>query len=162
MPDSHVDQIARVRPAGDGDREFILALAPRLVEFGPPPWRDPARMIETDRQVLGDALSDRSPDAAIFIAEDQAGRPLGFIHVITDEDYYTRQPHAHVADVVVAPPGEGRGVAAALMSAAEAWGRDRGYGLITLNVFVENRRARGAYDKFGYREETVKYIKQLD
>jgi hypothetical protein len=28
-----------IRPAGRGDRKWILPLAPRLHEFGPPPWR---------------------------------------------------------------------------------------------------------------------------
>ena len=47
------------------------------------------------------------------------------------------------------------------MRAAEAWARGRGYRKLTLNVFEGNARARAIYDHFGYRPETVRYVKLL-
>ena len=41
----------------------------------------------------------------------------------------------------------------ALMRAAEAWGRERGYRRLTLNVFDGSTKARAVYDHFGYQPE---------
>lgn len=69
-----------IRPASPIDKDFIISLLPRLVEFGPPFWRDVTQMIATDQQVLNDRLLNRPPGTAIFIAEDVHGVGLGFIH----------------------------------------------------------------------------------
>lgn len=151
----------RIRQARPEDREFIISLLPRLVEFGPPPWRDPAEMTATDVQVLSESLSLQSPDVAIYIAEDDEGTALGFIHLKTTTDYFTREEHGHVADIVVAPEGEGRGVGRALMAAGEGWARGRGYRWLTLSVFVRNVRAREFYKRLGYGEDTMRYLKEL-
>ena len=151
----------RIRHAQPADKEFILSLLPLLVEFGPPPWRDPAEMTATDVQVLSESLSSQSPDVAIFIAEEDGGAALGFIHLKVMTDYFTREEHGHVADIVVAPGGEGRGVGRALMTAGEGWARGRGYRWLTLSVFVHNVRAREFYKRLGYGEDTMRYLKEL-
>ncbi len=63
--------------------------------------------------------------------------------------------------MVVAPGGEGRGAGRALMAAAEEWARGRGYRLLTLNAFSRNTRARRLYERLGYGEDMVKYVKEL-
>lgn len=151
----------RIRPARPDDREFIISLLPRLVEFGPPPWRDAAGMTATDIQVLSDALSGRPPGSAVFVAEDGGGAALGFIHLRTASDYYTREEHGHIADIVVAHGGEGRGVGRALMARGEEWARGRGYRWLTLGVFAQNLRAREFYKKAGYGEDVMRYVKEL-
>ena len=57
--------------------------------------------------------------------------------------------------------GTGGRLGAALMRAAEDWARARGYTKLTLNVFEGNTRARTMYERFGYKVETVKYVKTL-
>lgn len=151
----------QVRPAQLRDRDFILSLVPRLIEFGPPPWRTPAQMTAADQQAVDRALSSTSLGIALFIAQDNQGSSLGFIHLNTATDYYTHEDHGHVSDVAVAEAGEGRGVGRALMEAGEEWARDQGYRLLTLNVFVRNVRARKLYEKLGYGEDTIKYVKEL-
>jgi RimJ/RimL family protein N-acetyltransferase len=47
------------------------------------------------------------------------------------------------------------------MAAIEQWARDRGIGVITLNVFDRNTRARDLYDRLGYARETIHYRKAL-
>ena len=96
-----------VRPARAEDTEFILALVPRLVEFGPPPWYEAERMTATDREVLGRVLEATPADTAVFVAEGEGGERLGFIHLNTAVDYFTREQVGHVSDVVVAPSAEG-------------------------------------------------------
>jgi len=151
----------RVRPARAGDRDFILSLVPRLVEFGPPRWHDPARMSARDSEAIAEALASESPEIAVFVAEDGAGNGLGFIHLNTAADYFTREKHGHVSDIVVARGGEGRGVGRVLMLAGEEWARSRGYKLIALGAFSENRRARRLYEQLGYEEDIVRYVKEL-
>lgn len=137
------DSTIQIRPASLADKDFILSLMPRLVEFGPLPWRDPAQMIITDRQVLSDKLHNRPPGTAIFVAENDEGVALGFIHLQTGADYYRGEEHGHIADVIVAPAGEGRGIGRLLIAKGEEWARLQGYRWLTLSVFAQNERARG-------------------
>ncbi|MDT7604790.1 MAG: hypothetical protein QOF61_2787 [Acidobacteriota bacterium] len=152
----------RVRPARTGDRAFILALVPRLAEFGPPPWRDAALMTSAEQSVIADTLATPKHNEAIFVAEDGDSQPLGFIHVVTHVDYFTREEHGHVSALVVAPRGERCGAGRALMLACEEWARVRGYHLLTLNVFMRNSRALKFYERLGYGEDTAKLVKELD
>jgi ribosomal protein S18 acetylase RimI-like enzyme len=152
----------RVRPARPEDREFLLALIPRLVEFGPPTWHDPARMNETDALVLDDSLSGRTPGASVFVAEDGEGARLGFIHLRPVNAYYNPEEHGHVADLIVARGAEGRGVGRALLEKGEEWARGRGYGWLTLSVFAQNVRARELYERAGFGADMMGYVKKLD
>ncbi len=77
------------------------------------------------------------------------------------DDLFTEEEHGHVSIVAVAGHAEGRGVAGALMRAAEAWARRSGYGRLTLTVFEGTRHARAVYEKLGYRPETLRYVKIL-
>jgi GNAT superfamily N-acetyltransferase len=159
MSDAAMTKI-RVRPAAPDDEDFILRHVPHLVAFGPPAWRDVQQMIDTDTVVIGRAVRGQG-DAAVLVAEDASGRPLGFLHVCGETDYYTRGECGHIADIVVAPEARGHGVGEALMSAAEQWARAQGYALLTLNVFVENTHARALYERSGFGAETIRYVKAL-
>lgn len=150
-----------VRPARGEDGEFILSLVPRLMEFGPPPWYDAAQMVATDLETIGRILKETPAGTAVLVAVGDGGQRLGFIHLDSRVDYFTREEVGHVSDVVVAPGGEGRGAGRALMAAAEEWARGRGYRLLTLNAFAQNTRARRLYERLGYGEDLVKYVKEL-
>lgn len=151
----------RVRKATAADADFVISLVPRLVEFGPPSWRDPQQMIRTDAQVLAARLSDPPDDFAVLIAEDGNGERLGFIHVHSGKDHYHRDEHGHVEDLIVVPGEEGRGVGALLMEKGEEWARSRGYRWLSLNVFAGNGRARELYRRLGYGEDMIKCVKEL-
>jgi GNAT superfamily N-acetyltransferase len=151
----------RIRHADAKDRAFILGLVPELVAFGPPSWRNRAQMIGTDTQVIDAALAGRTEGATLLIAEDGQGTPLGFIHLSGENDYYLQQTCGHVGDIVVRPEARGRGVGRALLAAGERWARDRGYRLLTLNVFVQNRGPQALYEALGFSAEAIKYVKPL-
>jgi GNAT superfamily N-acetyltransferase len=151
----------RIRPASRADREFVVSLMPRLVEFGPPVWRDAAQMTAFDTSVINESLLDPKPGTAVFVAEDEDDTPLGFIHLHAATEHYNQEEHGHVEDLIVASAGEGRGVGRALLEKAEEWARSRGYRWLTLNVFAENLRAREVYRRLGYGEDMVKYVKEL-
>ena len=155
------NSVIRIRSASFSDRDFILSLVPRLVEFGPPSWRDVSQMITTDIQVLRDTLTNPSPDTAFFIAEDENGIPLGFIHLQTGTDYYHHARHGHIANLIVAREGEGRGIGRLLMEKGEEWARAQGFRWLTLSVFAQNMRARDVYERSGYGEDMMKYVKEL-
>ena len=59
------------------------------------------------------------------------------------------------------PDARGRGVGETLLAAAEQWARGLGYSLLTLNVFIENTRARALYERAGFGAETIRYVKAL-
>jgi ribosomal protein S18 acetylase RimI-like enzyme len=155
------DSSIQIRSASTRDQDFILSLVPRLVEFGPPAWRDIPQMINTDIQVLTDKPGNQSLGIALFIAEDESGVPLGFIHLQTGNDYYNHEPHGHIANVIVAAEGEGRGIGRMLMEKGEEWARAQGYRWLTLSVFAQNLRAREVYKRLGYGEDIMKYVKEL-
>lgn len=151
----------QTRPASIEDKEFILSLLPRLLEFGPPSWHDRSQMLATDIQVLSDQLTAPRLGTAIFIAQDDQGTAFGFIHLQAGKDYYYQEPHGHIADLIIAADGEGRGIGRALMEKAEDWARSQGFRRLTLNVFAQNVRARELYQRLGYGEDIMKYVKEL-
>ena len=58
-----------IRPAGPGDRAFVLATVLRLGDFGPPPWRTPAEIGEADARILRGFFERPAPGAALLVAE---------------------------------------------------------------------------------------------
>lgn len=151
-----------LRAARAADLPFLLSLTPRLAQFGLPPWRTAADVVSAERRALARALEAGLPDAPILLAEAPDGSPMGFVYLETHTDFFTERPHAHVAVLAVTDAAEGRGVGRALLGAAEDWARGRGYPFLTLNVFVENGRARGMYERLGYGPETLRYVKPLE
>jgi len=150
-----------IRTARSGDRDWILSQAPRLHEFGPPPWRPRDVMDRAVTASIDEGLTAPASDQTVLVAENAAHELLGFVHLHAATDFHTRERHGHVSDIVVAPAAEGRGVGAALMTAAEDWARAHGFRLLSLHVFGDNRRARALYERLGYRLDIVKMIKTL-
>jgi len=155
------DVDVRIRAARPEDVDWITALAPRLHEFGPPPWREVAGMNAAVAAGLAREIGEPSPGSAIFAAVDRAGVPLGFVSLRTDRDYFTEVPVGHVVDLIVARAGEGRGVGRALLAAAERWAEKAGYPWLTLHVFEGNDRARRLYEQVGYVAEWTRMLKPL-
>lgn len=147
-----------IRPVTPSDLPFIYTLLPSYAEFGLPPWRDAGAMLETDKVVFATALEN---GAIIFIAENQAQTPLGFVHLHPGSDHYFKEKPCHISDLIVAPAGRGQGVGKLLMAKAEEWAKNEGYEKLTLNVFAGNGRARKLYEELGFGADIVKYIKEI-
>src|SRR5690349_1179937 len=92
----------RIRQAKPSDMDFIISILPRLSEFGPPAWRSKSEMLSVDTEVLKNHLINLSDESSIFIAEDALAIPLGFIHLHEGVDYYYKEKHGHIADLIVA------------------------------------------------------------
>jgi len=150
-------QAVRVRAATAADAPFVMGLVPAFVDFGLPAGRDPDEIASAFARDLQQALDGR---AAVFVAEDDGGTPLGFIHLQTLPDL-TGRPRAHVGDVAVAPAAQGRGVGRKLMAFAESWAREHGHDRIGLAAFTTNERAIRFYEQLGYAPQLVAMTKAL-
>ena len=150
----------RVRPARAADRAFVLGTAARLADFGPPPWRTPAELVEGEARTLRDFFESPDDGTRLLIAE-AAERRVGFALVEELRDYFSLERHGHVGILAVTAGAEGLGVGGALLRAAESWARDRGFRTLTLNVFSGNRHARDVYEHLGFEEDTVRYVKRI-
>ena len=154
-----------IRPATPADREFVIGLVPRLRAFGPPPLRPPEALDEAEVRALSrafDVLPEGGPDGAVlFVAEHPREGAVGAAYAETATDYFTQEKHGHLAILMVAEAGEGKGAGRALLQAVESWSATQGHRFITLNVFAGNSRARTVYERAGYSLDTIRYLKEL-
>ena len=150
-----------MRPATQEDRDFVLGLVRRFVEFGVPPWHERPGIVAAVERSLAGSIDHLAEDPSLMVAEDEASGRLGFIRLETRSDHFTAERLGYVSEIAVGDGGGGRGVGRALMEAGEAWARDRGYRLLTLDVFAGNGRARSFYRRLGYSEDSLSMAKEL-
>ena len=156
VPDPEPIEIRGYEPA---DREAILALAPRLAE-GMPSWRDRAAWLDAVHGWISDAADSAvRPDHVVYVAVDR-DQIVGVVHA-AERTHFTGQVDAYVGELITAPGQERRGIARALMQAAEAWGAARGLGHLTLETGMANHAARAFYAALGYLEEDVRLTKKI-
>lgn len=149
-----------IRPAQPGDRDFVVALADRLVSFDVPAFRTKAELADGDRRALAGWFREPPPDEALFVAELD-GQPAGCAYLVTLVDYFNERPHAHLSVLAVTAEAEGKGVGSALLDRAEAWARERGSDRLTLSALVTNSRARALYERRGFSGEYIRYVLPL-
>lgn len=165
------NQPIAIRRATAADREFVLAMADRLVSFEVPAFRTKDELAEGDRRALAawfERLRDHRPaeahsaaaDEALFVAEFD-DRPAGCAYLVTLVDYFNERPHAHLSVLAVTAAAEGKGVGAALLDQSEAWARACGSDRLTLSALVTNSRARAIYERRGFSSEYIRYVKTL-
>ena len=150
------EQVA-IRAAVAGDRDFVLAMADRLVSFDVPAFRTKAELAEGDRRALAAWFDRPKPEEALFVAELD-GQPAGCAYLVTLVDYFNERPHAHLSVLAVTAAAEGKGVGSALLDRSEAWARQRGSDRLTLSALVTNSRARGLYERRGFAGEYTRYV----
>jgi len=160
MAPERIRRALRLRAAVPADLPRLSELAERLADFGPPAWRTSGEIVEGELRTVRRHLESPAPDAALVVAADGA-EAVGFVYVETLTDYFTGLRHGHIGILSVAKEAEGTGVGGALLGFAEDWARQRGYAILTLNVFDGNRRARSVYERRGYAPETLRYVKAL-
>jgi GNAT superfamily N-acetyltransferase len=149
-----------LRPAAVDDRPFIDGLSARLSGVPAPAWHDTAAMEGfQDRHMAASFAPVEGAETLIACAAD--GRRLGYMHLRPAKDGVTDEPCGYISLLATTAEAEGTGVAARLMSAAEDWARGRGYRLLSLDVFADNRRAVDFYERRGFRSETFRMVKPL-
>jgi GNAT superfamily N-acetyltransferase len=140
-----------VRPMTEGDAEGVAALSTQL---GYPSTTD-----QTLRRfrAIGDA-----PDAGVWVAETPDGAIVGWIHLFGNR-LLESDPDIEIGGLVVHEAVRGRGVGRALVEAAEAWARERGYAVVSVRSNVIRREAHEFYKGLGYEpiKSQFKFRKKL-
>jgi ribosomal protein S18 acetylase RimI-like enzyme len=151
-----------IHAARPDDREFVLALADRLVDgFDAPSHRTKPELIEGDRRALREWFDHQpKPDEAMFVAE-YYGEPAGVAYVLTLVDYFNLRPHAHLSVLAVADGAEGRGIGSMLLDECIKWAKERNSDRLTLSALVTNTRARALYERKGFGGEYIRYVLPL-
>jgi len=150
-----------IRPAQVGDSDFVAGLVSSLLQFGSPAWENADPLASGFRDVLVDAVRAQDPRATVLIAEGTDGTPLGFISLKVRVDVAGSE-RGHVADLAVREDARRMGVGQTLMQAGEAWARERGLPVLSLDVWSTNQPALAFYRALGYRPESLCLIKALD
>jgi GNAT superfamily N-acetyltransferase len=150
-----------IRPAHEGDRDFVVGLVPGLLQFGSPAWRDPDALRSGFGDVLAGALSRQDDRATVLIAQTGDETSLGFIS-LNVVDSIEGGERAHVADLAVTEDARRMGVGTALMRAGEAWAHERGFQVLSLDVWSTNDAASRFYHRLGYTAESSTLFKRLD
>jgi ribosomal protein S18 acetylase RimI-like enzyme len=148
-----------IRRATEDDREFVVGLVPSLLEFGSPVWRDPSALRSGFGAELARALGSQDERATVLIAHS-GDVPLGFISLKVVPNIEGGE-RGHVADLAVSQSARRSGVGSALMKAAEAWACDRGFDLLSLDVWATNDDALAFYRRLGYAIDSLSLIKRL-
>jgi ribosomal protein S18 acetylase RimI-like enzyme len=149
-----------IRTATPDDREFMFEQVARLASAAKLPWHTEYEILAFQHRSM-DRMSKRSRQGTTFIADDEAGTPVGLVQVGLSTDWVTGEPCGYISVLAVTRDMEGKGVAPRLMAAAEEWSRKHGCTLISLDVFSNNERARAFYAKQDYQEETLRLTKPL-
>ncbi len=102
-------------------------------------------------------------DVTAFFAEAPGGDVLGFLElgVRPYANGAEHMPVAFVEGLRVAPAARRAGVGRALVAAAEAWARDRGFRELLSDVLVDNEASLAAHAAWGFAEtERVVYLRK--
>ena len=93
-------------------------------------------------------------DATTFVAVRDDGRLSGFVEVgaRSHADDCVTTPVGYIEGWYVDPDVRGRGVGRALLAAAEAWARSRGYSEMASDTDWDNTTSQAAHARCGYKE----------
>jgi ribosomal protein S18 acetylase RimI-like enzyme len=142
-------EMMEVRAASAADWRVLRELRLRALADSPEAFAttlEEASSRTEDEWAAATRATAESSDAVSWIVE-RDGVPIGqaFSRIRGDDSV------AGISAMWVAPEGRGLGVAAALIDAAEAWGRSKGCTTVTLFVAEGNDAALRRYEGSGYR-----------
>jgi ribosomal protein S18 acetylase RimI-like enzyme len=149
----------RLRPAKPADHPRLRSLDARLIGEAELPGATPAHFVRFQAAFTDRALAD--PAGTIIVAVDSADAILGYVHLMETEDDVLGRALGYVSIIAVAEAAGGKGIGRALMAAAEAWARERGYPALVLDVFASNDTARRFYAAQGFAEDSLRLRKVL-
>jgi aminoglycoside 6'-N-acetyltransferase I len=113
-----------------------------------------------EARAFADGAPEMMVDAAFLAEDDATSRPLGFIELSIRNfaDGSDSMPIPHVEGWYVEPSARRRGIGRALMDAAAAWARERGYTELASETEVHNAASQDAHGRCGF-EETERLVK---
>lgn len=161
MAEAHDRDAILIRAAVAADREFVLALAARLVSFPLPLGCSKRAALVATRTALRGVWQAATTDEQVFISTTPRGTRSGFLRLKFRRDFFSDEPTCHISEIVVAKRYESRGIGRALLAHAQHVAHKRHCTLLTLGAFVTNTRARRLYAQFGFTDELVLMLKPL-
>jgi len=150
-----------IRLAESDDDEFILGLLHRFVDFPLPNGRTKTDCLKGIESDLVRHLDEQPSNSYIFVAENQDGEAVGFVHLQKTKDFFTHRDNCHISDIAVAKAHEGDGVGTFLLDHAYAWAKEHRCQFVTLAVFPGNERAREMYIKHGFDTDLMRMAKPV-
>lgn len=163
----------QVRPPTPDDAEALARSwqegARELLDMAPERFRMPDEdgLVEFFRE---DLAGSAGPDLLSLVAEVE-GQIAGSLEAQLREAIdsarfqvldYLGKPRVYVNHLSVSPSFRRRGVATALMDAAERWAREKGAGSIALDTFAESPLSVPFYEAVGYERASIVFEKRLD
>ncbi|MDG1707343.1 MAG: GNAT family N-acetyltransferase [Emcibacteraceae bacterium] len=149
-----------IREATEGDRGFILSLAPTLIENAKLDWHSDKVLNSFQDRYIEESIDQTERPQILYIAEDD-GLSLGFIHVVEITEEISQAICANISLLAVTKEAQGKGVGRTLMEQAEKWAKEKGYPILQLEVFYNNHQARGFYEAHGFMNDTIVMAKPL-
>ena len=137
-----------VRPVSETDLDTLTVLFAGYLQFYQVP-----KSAEAIRAFLAERL--QRGDSALFIAEDAAGQPQGFVQLYPLFASLELRPSWLVSDLFVAPSARRHGVGEALMNAARAFGEASGACGLMLETAKTNLAGQALYERLGYVRDEV-------
>lgn len=153
------DSGIHVRLAQADDDAFILSLVERLVEYDLPSWRNRRDCANGIYRDVARHLAEQPAGAFLFVAENDQGERVGFLHLQKTLDLFTQHWNCHIAAIAVPKGGDGKGIGRAMLAFTDDWAQQHDCRLITLSVFPGNARARALYEDCGFGTDLVRMAK---
>jgi len=141
------DPTIRTATAADAD-----ALAPLMTQLGYP--TEPAAMRARLERI------DARPDYRTVVAE-RDGRIVGMAGMLMGIGWNDDRPWTRVMSLVVTESERGRGTGAALLRAAEEWGRANGAASLHLTAARHREGAHRFYERMGYEATGLRFVRRL-
>jgi ribosomal protein S18 acetylase RimI-like enzyme len=138
----------RVSRVNYHDPRHAQALVMLLDAYARDPMGGGEGLSESVKARLCQDLAQR-PTAASFVAWWDA-QPVGLINCIEGYSTFKAQPLLNIHDIAVLPAFRGRGVAQALLAAAQDHAQQLGCCKLTLEVLTGNSVALKSYARFGF------------
>jgi len=135
-----LDDLDGIAPLFDAYRQF----------YQQPPDLALARRYIQERMQRGESV--------IFVAEDNAGRAVGFTQLYPTFCSVRAAPTFVLYDLFVAPRARGTGAGRALMQAAEAYAASTGAARLELSTAKTNAIAQSLYESQGWTRDEAFYV----